>query len=60
MKVIVRKVVTGRCDRCGRVMLLDLVKDELGRKMLLCERCITPRGLEGLTDPLKNIQWPKK
>ena len=57
---ISRKVVTDKCERCGRVVLLDFVRDELGRQMLLCEQCITTAGVEGLTDPLKNIKWPKK
>jgi transcription elongation factor Elf1 len=57
MLTIVRKVLTGKCDRCGHIVLLDLVKDESGKQMLLCNQCTTRVGVEGLTDPLGKIKW---
>jgi transcription elongation factor Elf1 len=57
MLTIVRKVLTGKCDRCGHIVLLDLVKDESGKQMLLCNQCTTRIGVEGLTNPLGKIKW---
>jgi hypothetical protein len=59
MITIARKVLTGKCDRCGYIVLLDLAKDESGKKMLLCTHCTTKVGVEGFTDPLGKIKWPK-
>ncbi|MDD1710921.1 MAG: hypothetical protein LUQ37_08455 [Methanoregulaceae archaeon] len=57
---IARNVVTDRCERCGRVLLLNMVKEKNGRTMLWCRRCISVAGIEGLVDPLKTIRWPDR
>ena len=59
MITIARNVVTGRCERCGRVLLLSVGKDESGMQLFWCGRCIATAGVEGLTDPLKTIEWPR-
>jgi len=59
MITIARNVVTGRCERCGRVLLISMVKDEAGMQLFWCGRCIATAGVEGCTDPLKTMEWPR-
>jgi hypothetical protein len=53
---IARNVVTDRCERCGRLVLLSVARDKTGRQLFWCERCIATYGTEGLTDLLKDMQ----
>jgi hypothetical protein len=57
MITIARKFMIERCEQCGRLTLLNLVKDKSGRQMLLCDACTLTSGTDGLIDPLKNIRW---
>ena len=59
MITVARKFMVDRCERCGRLALLNLVRDDPGRQMLLCRDCISLLGKQGLTDPLGNIRWPE-
>ncbi|HQP81563.1 MAG TPA: hypothetical protein PK277_00765 [Methanoregulaceae archaeon] len=60
MITIARNVVTDRCERCGRVLLLNMVRDGTGRTMLWCERCISVAGIEGFGDLLKHFKTPEE
>jgi len=50
-------VVTDRCERCGRVLLLSMIRDGTGRTMLWCKRCISEAGVEGFVDPLQHARF---